>query len=90
MPAPQDQPPVSHDSGKKAALFGIIALIIVGVVGFLIWNMTKDYAEAPTISPTATPTIDQDTRNDLRALEEVDTSDLDAEFQEIDQDLNQL
>lgn len=74
--------------------FFYLAIAVVVVVAGLIWWQINSYSqEQEVFLPTATSTPDADTQeinNINRDMQDADIGDLDAEFQEIDSDLDGL
>jgi|SRR3989344_622462 len=84
-------PQMSQASMKKKNSLFLIVIFALVAVGTFAWWYIGQMSEEPIIIDQ--PKINRDVREDLelsKEIEEVDTSDLDAEFKAIDADLNSL
>lgn len=68
----------------------VIAVVAAAVIGWR-WMLHSDrwFQSSPTPTPTSSPAAQSD--SDLNELDNIDVNqDIDAEFQQIDQDINNL
>lgn len=91
MPASMSpMPPMSSMNkgsagGKKSTV--LVIILAVAVLAFIFWWVSRAPQTVPTVTPTATATVQEET---LQEVNELDLGDVDSEFQQIDQDLNTL
>ena len=83
MPSTPD--PVQTPETSKMALMWLILGAVVLAAGLWWWMSRSEMASAPTPTPAAQTDADVRELNSINANEN-----LDAEFQQIDQDLNNL
>ena len=90
----QNMPAVGQNSNlsKNPTPWIVLAVVIIVAAAGYWWWQTTNEANAPElmVSPSPMPAFDQDTQGDIEEIEAVTTSDLDAEFQSIDQGINEL
>lgn len=80
------QGPASSETSKMLLMLLVIGAVVVASVLWW-WLSRSEMVSGPT--PTPTPAVQTDA--DVRELNSIDSNqDLDAEFQQIDQDLNNL
>ena len=90
---PVESMPANAPASAKSPLPWIILaiLVLVAAGGYWWWQMSAYNAQPQIVaSPSPTPAFDEDTQGDINEIEAATSSDLDAEFQSIDQGINEL
>lgn len=86
-PVSVSTPPVNTGEGKKGALFFIGGIVVIVLVVFgIYWYLNNQMAPKPEPVATTTPT-----QPDLESdIDSVQVTDVDAEFTDVDKDLQSL